>query len=250
MSAEQPAITTALAEPATEAMESPAADVPMEEVAEAEAEAEAETVTEAVAVAVAEEDDNDDEQVAEIVAVTVVDDDDDESADADVPAEAVIAEELDDDDDDNADDASEATGSRKRRASDADDSLASSVAASGVGDGGPCSKKAKSSKKKSAAAIHVESGAHKGERVPKLRQLTVPFRNTRRTMKLNVDPVTIVQNEAAIVATYAMELFLLKFSRDSLNNAKKKGRHTIRYEDLAEARMMDPNLNFLDYLIP
>jgi len=249
---QQPIVAAEVAEPSTDA---PAADEIMEEAAEeaeeeeqAEAEeAESEQVVEAEAVAEAEdgEDEKPPEEVLEIVAVTVVDENDDESVDAEVTAEAVIADEQDDDDDD--DDASEGVASRKRKASDTEDSLAS-LTAPAVGGGG--GKRAKGSKKKSAGTVHVESGAHKGERVPSLRQLGIPFRNTRRTMKLNVNPVTIVQNEAAIVATYAMELFLLKFSKNSLMNAKKKGRHTIRYEDLAEARMMDPTLNFLDYLIP
>ena len=86
--------------------------------------------------------------------------------------------------------------------------------------------------------------------MPTLRQLTIPFRNTKRTMKLNVDDKMIIQQEAAMVTTYAMELFLARFAHESLQNAKKKNRSTIRYEDVAEARTMDRNKNFLDYLIP
>ena len=52
------------------------------------------------------------------------------------------------------------------------------------------------------------------------------------------------------VATYAAEMFVQKLAQDGLVVAKKRGRHTVRYEDIAEARANDHNLNFLDILFP
>ena len=185
--------------------------------------------------------DDEDMVVDEIIAVVVEegsegnDDDDDDD---------------DDDEEEEEDDASDAASStglagKKRKASDAD----SSVGSAGTNETGDQMSKKKSSGG-SGGAFTVESGSHQGEKVPTLRQLTIPFRNTKRTMKLNVDPSMIVQQEAAMVTTYAMELFLARFAHESLQNAKKKNRSTIRYEDVAEARTMDRNKNFLDYLIP
>ena len=185
--------------------------------------------------------DDEDMVVDEIIAVVVEegnegnDDDDDDD---------------DDDDEEEEEDASDAASStglagKKRKASDAD----SSVGSAGTNETGDQVSKKKSSGG-SGGAFTVESGPHQGEKVPTLRQLTIPFRNTKRTMKLNVDPSMIVQQEAAMVTTYAMELFLARFAHESLQNAKKKNRSTIRYEDVAEARTMDRNKNFLDYLIP
>jgi Histone-like transcription factor (CBF/NF-Y) and archaeal histone len=47
-------------------------------------------------------------------------------------------------------------------------------------------------------------------------------------MKLDPDN-TIVQNEAAIVATMAAELFLKKLALESQKTCKTKDRNTIRY---------------------
>jgi DNA polymerase epsilon subunit 4 len=68
-------------------------------------------------------------------------------------------------------------------------------------------------------------------------------------MKLDPD-IPIVQNEAAIMVTLASELFLKKLARRSFRNAKNRGRHTIRYEDIAEARTNDKSLSFLETLLP
>lgn len=187
-----------------------------------------------------------------IIDAVVVDEDDGDDEDEDDEDDNEDGDDDDDDGDDASDAASSAAASsalagKKRKASDADSSIGS-VGTTDTGD--------KKSKKKSSGGsgahttVVVESGPHQGEKVPTLRQLTIPFRNTKRTMKLNVDPSMIVQQEAAMVTTYAMELFLTRFADESLQNAKKKNRHTIRYEDVSEARTMDRNKNFLDYLIP
>jgi histone H3/H4 len=50
------------------------------------------------------------------------------------------------------------------------------------------------------------------------------------------DPdIPIVQNEAAIMTTMAAELFLKSLAKQSHRN-ENRGRNTIRYEDVAEAR--------------
>jgi histone H3/H4 len=122
------------------------------------------------------------------------------------------------------------------------------------------------------------SSARKG-RAPAVQGLTIPFRTVKKAMKLDPD-IPIVQNEAAIMATLAAELFLKRLARQSHNNAKSRGRNTIRYglscgvkfaiidllsdtpgflciiltilryEDVAEARTKDPSLAFLEMLLP
>ena len=79
--------------------------------------------------------------------------------------------------------------------------------------------------------------------------LTIPFRTIKRIMKLDTT-IGIVQNDAAIVTTAALEHFVKEFAVKSLELAKKKGRNTIKYDDVAEVRAADRSLNFLDLLIP
>ena len=80
--------------------------------------------------------------------------------------------------------------------------------------------------------------------------LTIPFRTIKRIMKS--DPsVGIIQNDAAIVVTAALEHFVKDFAVKSLNLAKEKGRNNfIKYDDVAEVRAADRSLNFLDMAIP
>lgn len=86
-------------------------------------------------------------------------------------------------------------------------------------------------------------------RRPAVRDLTLPYRSIKRTMKL--DPsVGIVQNDAAYLVTYATELFIKKMAKDSQELALKKGRSIIKYDDLAEARAKTKAFSFLDMLIP
>lgn len=86
-------------------------------------------------------------------------------------------------------------------------------------------------------------------RTPSVKGLSIPFRTVKKAMKLDPD-TPIVQNEAAIMTTYAVELFLQKLAKDSFLNAKVRGRNTVRYEDVAEARTNRVNLNFLETLLP
>lgn len=50
--------------------------------------------------------------------------------------------------------------------------------------------------------------------------------------------------------TYASELFLRNLAKQSYRYARDRGRHVIRYEDIAEARTNDPALSFLEMLLP
>ncbi|CAB9526575.1 accessibility complex protein 1 [Seminavis robusta] len=91
-------------------------------------------------------------------------------------------------------------------------------------------------------------GSRKG-RAPAVSGLTIPFRTVKKAMKLDPD-IPIVQNEAAIMTTLASELFLKVLANESYTNAKSRGRNTIRYEDVAEARTKKPALSFLETLLP
>ena len=63
--------------------------------------------------------------------------------------------------------------------------------------------------------------------VPSIKDLFIPCRATKRIMKLDPDIAT-VQNEAAVVTTYALELFIKKIVHESYLNAKKRGRNTVK----------------------
>ncbi len=67
----------------------------------------------------------------------------------------------------------------------------------------------------------------KVEGIPSVKDLGIPFRAIKRIMKLHPDIAT-VQNEAAIVTTYALELFVKKIVNESYSNAKKRGRNTVK----------------------
>mmetsp|Transcript_20939 Transcript_20939/g.37815 ORF Transcript_20939/g.37815 Transcript_20939/m.37815 type:complete len:213 (+) Transcript_20939:72-710(+) len=86
-------------------------------------------------------------------------------------------------------------------------------------------------------------------RQPAAKGLTIPFRTIKRIMKLDTD-IGIVQNDAAIIAAAALEMFVKEFATKSLEIAKRKGRNTIKYEDVAEVRANDRSLSFLDLLMP
>lgn len=86
-------------------------------------------------------------------------------------------------------------------------------------------------------------------RTPSVKGLSIPFRTVKKAMKLDPD-TPIVQNEAAIMTTFAVELFLQKLTRDSYEIAKEHGRNTVRYEDVAEARTHRTRLDFLEMLLP
>eukprot|EP00571_Detonula_confervacea_P012594 CAMPEP_0172312562 /NCGR_PEP_ID=MMETSP1058-20130122/17957_1 /TAXON_ID=83371 /ORGANISM="Detonula confervacea, Strain CCMP 353" /LENGTH=185 /DNA_ID=CAMNT_0013026061 /DNA_START=101 /DNA_END=658 /DNA_ORIENTATION=+ len=86
-------------------------------------------------------------------------------------------------------------------------------------------------------------------RQPAAKGLTIPFRTIKRIMKID-SAIGIIQNDAAIVATAALEHFVKEFAVKSLELAKSKGRNTIKYDDVAEVRANDRSLSFLDLLLP
>mmetsp|Transcript_8226 Transcript_8226/g.15663 ORF Transcript_8226/g.15663 Transcript_8226/m.15663 type:complete len:157 (+) Transcript_8226:102-572(+) len=153
--------------------------------------------------------------------------------------ESRMAGDEDDDNDDltvkseNEDDGSVASKSR-----DASSSVASSSMAT-------------PQKTKKAPAKGGGSAANTStkKRMPSVAGLTIPFRTVKKAMKLDPD-IPIVQNEAAIMTTIAAELFLKSLAKKSHRNAKNRGRNTIRYEDVAEARAQDSSLSFLEPLLP
>eukprot|EP00956_Cyclotella_meneghiniana_P016471 scaffold25997_cov68-Cyclotella_meneghiniana.AAC.8 len=158
--------------------------------------------------------DNEDAVVAAVVA--------EPSNDSDADLDATM-----DDDDDSEDNSSMTPVNRKRSLSEA------SPTPPGMSDSGKKRKK-------------YNDGQ---PRMPAARDLTLPYRSIKRTMKL--DPsVGIVQNDAAYLVTYATELFIKKLAKDSQELATKKGRNIIKYDDLAEARAKTKSFSFLDMLIP
>jgi histone H3/H4 len=102
--------------------------------------------------------------------------------------------------------------------------------------------------KDKARKASASSSAKKG-RTPSVAGLTIPFRTVKKAMKLDPD-IPIVQNEAAIMTTFAVELFLKRLAKESFRNAKNRGRNTVRYEDVAEARTSNKALAFLEPLLP
>jgi histone H3/H4 len=67
----------------------------------------------------------------------------------------------------------------------------------------------------------------KEEGIPSVKDLGIPFRAIKRIMKIDHDIAT-VQNEAAMVTTFALELFINKIVNESYSNAKKRGRNTVK----------------------
>ena len=106
---------------------------------------------------------------------------------------------------------------------------------------------APASKKKKPSTNTTDSA--KKERPKACQGLTIPFRTIKRIMKIDTS-IGIVQNDAAIVVTAALEHFVKELATKALKLSEKKGRGTIKYEDVAEVRAADRSLSFLDLLIP
>jgi len=174
------------------------------------------------------------------------DEDDDDVAQVD-------AEEIDDEDDENTNYVAVADA-----AVEVDDEDDDAVDASVQGDDEDDEEEVTNVKKSNNTETKVLGGKKRKKPCPpvgkKIRQpavmgLTIPFRATKRTMKLDPDIATI-QNEAAILTTLAAELFVKRLATASNVIAKSRGRNTIRYEDLAEARTKDQALSFLTTILP
>jgi len=102
--------------------------------------------------------------------------------------------------------------------------------------------------KKKRGKPQIPASARKG-RAPAVKGLNIPFRTVKKAMKLDPD-IPIVQNEAAIMTTLAAEMFLKRLANQSQKICKNRGKNTIRYEDVADARANDPSLAFLKTIIP
>lgn len=150
---------------------------------------------------------NDDAVVAEVVVEGVVNDDD-----ASNVAEAVEA--VVDKDDDTAGHADV-----ESMAPDDEDTVMTAKSE-------PAEDEAPATTKKSPKKTKSPPTGKKS-RSPAVKGLTIPFRNVKRTMKLDPDIAT-VQQEAAILTTLAAELFLKSLAKESHQNAKSRGRGTIR----------------------
>lgn len=114
-------------------------------------------------------------------------------------------------------------------------------------DENPSSASASGGKRKAMSLPGESSSAKK--RQPAAKGLFVPFRTVKKIMQQDPD-INIIQNDAAIMVTAATGLFLKEFTEKSLESCKKKGRNTIKYDDVAEVRAKNKNYSFLDMLLP
>mmetsp|Transcript_33040 Transcript_33040/g.43492 ORF Transcript_33040/g.43492 Transcript_33040/m.43492 type:complete len:128 (+) Transcript_33040:62-445(+) len=97
----------------------------------------------------------------------------------------------------------------------------------------------------------VEEEEEEKEKLPysKRSGLALPKSSVRRIMKLD-DEIKSVNKEGIILAERAAVLFLEKFAQEAYSKAQTRGAKMIRYEDVADARVADPNLLFLEGVIP
>lgn len=103
--------------------------------------------------------------------------------------------------------------------------------------------------KRKASTDDAQSSSAKKQRQPAAKGLFVPFRTVKKIMQQDPD-INIIQNDAAIMVTAATGMFLKQFTEKSLESCKKKGRNTIKYDDVAEVRAKNKNYAFLDMLLP
>jgi len=149
------------------------------------------------------------DRTAEVVVEGVDVDDDDANDDT----EAVVAAEVDKDDD------TAGNADVESMVHEDDDEVTTVKSEPAEDEASIASKK--------PAKKHSSPPKHKKGRSPAVKGLTIPFRNVKRTMKLDPDIAT-VQQEAAILTTLAAELFLKSLAKESHQNAKSRGRNTIR----------------------
>lgn len=179
-----------------------------------------------------EDDDNEDEEaipVASIVASGSLSDDDDA-----------------DDDDEKEDDTPDGAAKLSSKAS-AD---GKKITTDNNNNEHPSSPLSSSGKRKASNDDGQQSSsAAKKQRQPAAKGLFVPFRTVKKIMQQDPD-INIIQNDAAIMVTAATGMFLKQFTEKSLESCKKKGRNTIKYDDVAEVRAKNKNYAFLDMLLP
>lgn len=95
-----------------------------------------------------------------------------------------------------------------------------------TGDAPPSSTKKKRKRRSSSTPVRSKV-ASDSDAIPNAKDLFVPFRVIKRIMKIDKD-IGTVQNEAAMVATYALELFIENMMKESHENAIKRGRNTVK----------------------
>ena len=79
--------------------------------------------------------------------------------------------------------------------------------------------------------------------------LQIPFQSVKRIMKINPE-VNMIARESYLVTGKVTELFIDKLARKSYQIALHNKRKQIKYEDVADARVSDPNLQFLEGVLP
>lgn len=79
--------------------------------------------------------------------------------------------------------------------------------------------------------------------------LTIPKASIKRIMKLDPDTKQLSQ-DAIVLMCKATELFVDKLAKASHSMAVSNKRKTIKYEDIADARLSDKNMEFLDGVVP
>jgi histone H3/H4 len=158
------------------------------------------------------------------------DEDDDDDA---IPVASVVASGSLSEDDDAADD-------EKEGGESADKIFATDGTT-------PLSSPSSSGKRKAASSTDTPSA--KKQRQPAAKGLFVPFRTVKKIMQQDPD-INIIQNDAAVMVTAATGMFLKEFTEKSLESCKRKGRNTIKYDDVAEVRAKNKNYAFLDLLLP
>ncbi|EJK66775.1 hypothetical protein THAOC_12269 [Thalassiosira oceanica] len=96
-----------------------------------------------------------------------------------------------------------------------------------------------------------KKSSSKPKRTPPVGGTVIPFRTIKKLMKRDPD-VAIIQNDAALLVTAAMELFAVELAKKAQIRAEKRpgAGSTIRYSDVAEARIEQANHSFLNFLLP
>lgn len=79
--------------------------------------------------------------------------------------------------------------------------------------------------------------------------LAIPKASIKRIMKLDPDTKQLSQ-DAIVLMSKATELFVDKLAKASHSMAVSNKRKTIKYEDIADARLSDKNMEFLDGVVP
>jgi len=79
--------------------------------------------------------------------------------------------------------------------------------------------------------------------------LAIPRASIKRIMKLDPDTKQLSQ-DAIMVMAKATELFIDKLAKASHSMAVTNKRKTIKYEDIADARFSQKNMEFLDGVVP